>query len=76
MDGLGKHRFYLLVPLLTRPGDMSCVLGGVDVPFILRPHAAVKFKMLGESYIHGIMEGQVRGMVERKEVFEQSLVIC
>ena len=68
--------FYGLVPLLTRPGDVSCVLVGVDVPFILRPHAGVRFKLLGESYSHGIMEGQVKGMMEQKEVFEQNVVIC
>lgn len=68
--------FYGLVPLLTRPGDVSCVLVGVDVPFILRPHAALKFKLLGECYVHGVMEGQCIGMVERKEVIEQSVVIC
>lgn len=71
-----ENGFYGLVPLLTRPGDVSCVLLGVDVPFILRPHEAVSFKMLGESYIHGIMGGEVKELVERKEVFEQSLIIC
>lgn len=71
-----ERGFYGLVPLLTRPGDVSCILVGVDVPFILRPHAALNFKLLGESYVHGVMEGQCIGMVERKEIFEQSVVIC
>jgi hypothetical protein len=69
--------FYGLAPLLTAPGDVACILVGVDVPFILRPRRdAGVLRLLGESYIHGVMEGQVKGMVERKEVFEQSLVIC
>lgn len=67
---------YGLAPLITRPGDAACVIVGVDVPFILRPQGDVGvFRLLGESYIHGTMEGQVKGMVERKEVFEQSVVI-
>jgi hypothetical protein len=55
---------------------VSCVIVEVDVPFILRPHAAFKFKLLGESYVHGVMEGQCMGIVERKEIIEQSVVIC
>jgi hypothetical protein len=72
-----ERGFYGLAPLLTRPGDVACVLVGVDVPLVLRPHGEVGlFKLLGESYIHGAMAGQVKGMVERKQVFEQSLIIC
>jgi Heterokaryon incompatibility protein (HET) len=69
--------FYGLAPLLTAPGDVACIIVGVDVPFILRPQGnAGALRLLGESYIHGVMEGQVKGMLERKEVFEQSVVIC
>lgn len=68
--------FYGLAPLLTRPGDVSCVLIGVDVPFMLRPHAGEQFKLLGESYIHGIMDGQVKGMVDRNEFSVQTVNIC
>lgn len=58
-------------------GDVARVLVGVDVPLVLRPHGEVGlFKLLGESYIHGAMEGQVKGMVERKQVFEKSLIVC
>ena len=68
--------FYGLAPLLTAPGDVACIIVGVDVPFILRPRGdAGIFRLLGESYIHGVMEGQVKEMLERKEVFEQSVVI-
>jgi hypothetical protein len=69
--------FFGLAPLITRPGDVACVIVGVDVPFVLRPHGEARlFKLLGESYIHGVMEGQLKGMVERNEVVEQSIVIC
>ena len=69
--------FYGLTPLLTGPGDVACVVLGVDVPFILKPCGEVGlFRLLGESYIRGIMEGQVREMVERREVHERSVSIC
>jgi hypothetical protein len=72
-----ERGFYGLAPLLTRPGDVACVLTGVDVPLVLRPHGeAGLFKLLGESYIHGAMEGQVKGMIERKQAFEQTVIVC
>ncbi|KAE9376139.1 hypothetical protein N431DRAFT_334353 [Stipitochalara longipes BDJ] len=72
-----ERGFFGLAPLITRPGDVACVIIGVDVPFMLRQYGGGgPFKLLGESYIHGVMEGQVKGMVERKEIVEQSLVIC
>ncbi|RDW60553.1 hypothetical protein BP6252_11936 [Coleophoma cylindrospora] len=68
--------FYGLAPLLTRPGDLSCVLAGVDVPFVLRPLSdPAQFRLLGESYVHGIMAGEVKGMVQRHEVSEQTIII-
>jgi len=72
-----ERGFYGLTPLITKPGDVACLVLGLDVPFILRPHGgAGLFKLLGESYIHGTMEGQIKTMITRKEVFEQTVVIC
>ena len=69
--------FYGLAPLLTRSGDVACVIVGVDVPFIMTPCGeAGLFRLLGESYICGVMGGQVRDMVKRRELFERSLIIC
>lgn len=68
--------FYGLAPLLTRPGDISCVLIGVDVPFMLRPHTTGgQFRLLGESYVHGIMDGQVKEMVDRNKLSVQTVNI-
>ncbi|KAN0112256.1 Heterokaryon incompatibility protein (HET) domain containing protein [Hyaloscypha variabilis] len=72
-----ENGFYSLTPLLTGPGDVACVFVGVDVPFILKPCGdAGLFKLLGESYVHGVMEGQVKEMVEREELCKRSVVIC
>jgi len=71
-----EQGFYCLGPLLTIPGDIPCVLFGVDVPFILRPAmGSQQFRLLGESYVHGVMLGQVHGMVQREELFEQTITI-
>jgi hypothetical protein len=72
-----ERGLYGLAPLITKPSDVACLICGVDVPFILRPDGeAGHFKLLGESYIHGVMEGQAKTMLARNEVFEQRIVIC
>jgi hypothetical protein len=51
-----------LVPAYTRPGDQVAVVAGSEVPFIVR-HSLERegaFILLGEAYIHGIMQGEVR----------------
>ena len=69
--------YFGLGPLISRPGDTACVIIGVDVAFMLRGTAEEgSYRLLGESYMHGLMQGQVRGMVQRNEVVEQSIVIC
>jgi hypothetical protein len=69
--------YYGLAPRLTQPGDKCCLLLGADVPFILRPHGTeTSFRLLGEAYVHGIMEGQVKGMLKQGALTEETLVIC
>lgn len=48
-----------LVPSSTEVGDEVHVLGGVTVPFVLRATAETqKYTLIGDSYIHGIMDGE------------------
>jgi hypothetical protein len=57
-------------PDTMEPGDMVCTLFGSTVPFILRPvEGSEKFRLIGESYVHGVMDGELwketdDGMVE------------
>lgn len=62
--GLGKKRvdddFWGLGPPDAQVGDIACILFGCSVPVILRPHPGQEkhFTLVGESYIHGLMEGE------------------
>jgi hypothetical protein len=58
-----------LVPLNAEIGDFVVILNGGDVPFILRSASrdANKARLVGESYIHGFMNGQAMKDKERKE---------
>jgi hypothetical protein len=48
-----------LVPHVARPGDCCCILLGVPVPMILRPVADNRYILVGESYIDGVMAGEI-----------------
>ncbi|KAH9238764.1 hypothetical protein K456DRAFT_1769710 [Colletotrichum gloeosporioides 23] len=45
-------------PLEMREADSVWVIIGADVPFILRPAADGGFLVVGEAYVHGIMDGE------------------
>ena len=50
-------------------GDVVCVFTGGEVPFLLREGGASgngMFQLLGECYIHGVMDGEVMQSPESK----------
>lgn len=54
-------------PYDTEPGDLIFILLGSDVPYVLRRNSEdEKLRLVGEAYVHGIMDG---------EGFKQSQVI-
>ncbi|KAK2604201.1 hypothetical protein N8I77_007149 [Diaporthe amygdali] len=63
-------------PLITRPGDVCCVLFGTDVPFILRPsRGSSGYRILGEAFVHGVMNGEIAGMLQRGHIVQQTITI-
>lgn len=61
-----KHEFLTLTPETTRKGDLVCILLGCSVPILLRkcahigvhPDGKSCYKFIGESYVHGMMDGE------------------
>ena len=47
-----------LVPDDATEGDVICVVVGGDVPFVLRRCDDDVYRLLGDCYVHGIMEGE------------------
>jgi hypothetical protein len=45
----------------ARAGDEICVLYGGDYPFVLRPDEDGCHAIVGDSYAHGLMEGEAMG---------------
>lgn len=48
-------------PSETQPGDVVFVLLGADVPFIMRrgSYESDRMQIVGEAYLHGVMDGEV-----------------
>lgn len=45
-------------PLKSKIGDIVCILYGCSVPVVLSSLPNGEFRFLGESYIHGVMDGE------------------
>lgn len=53
-----------LFPEHSRAGDLVCVLLGSHVPFVVRRKSHKCFRLIGECYVHGIMNGEALHMTE------------
>ncbi|KAM5347254.1 hypothetical protein ACJ41O_010259 [Fusarium nematophilum] len=49
--------FWGLGPAAMQAGDVCGVLFGVDVPFMLRPVSEGEYKVVGQCYMYGFMDG-------------------
>lgn len=48
-----------LCPIESKPGDVMYILHGGYVPFIVRwSEECHAYKLIGEAYVHGIMDGK------------------
>ncbi|KAI1172882.1 heterokaryon incompatibility protein-domain-containing protein [Nemania sp. FL0916] len=47
-------------PRRLRENDQVWILAGANVPMVLRPQASGYYQLVGEAYVHGIMNGEVR----------------
>ena len=60
--GLGRNS--------TQPDDVVCVLRGGNVPFILRKKGDGYYELVGEAYVHGIMDGSFVRKSRKEELKE------
>jgi hypothetical protein len=65
-----KKGYYVLGPKVLEAGDIVCVLLGGKMPFCLRPLGS-KYLLIGECYVHGLMDGEAMDMLKRREVSEE-----
>jgi len=53
------------VPHGSKVGDRICIFKGGSVPFVVRENANGYYQLIGECYIHGIMDGEA---MEREDL--------
>lgn len=46
------------VPRSAAVGDLICIIHGGKTPYLIRPTADGRFRVLGECYVHGLMDGE------------------
>jgi hypothetical protein len=69
-----KRGYIGAVPPLAREGDITYLIQGAQVPFVLRPVSTTdlgskgsssnSFELVGEAYLHGIMDEEFHGRDE------------
>ncbi|KAK2728188.1 het domain-containing protein [Colletotrichum kahawae] len=65
-----RYGYYVLGPKMMEPGDLVCVLYGGKMPFCPQPWGS-KYLLVGECYVHGIMNGEMIKMAERGGIKEE-----
>ncbi len=53
-----ERGFLALVSIIALPGDGLAVCEGGNIPLVFRVDATSKLRLLGDSYVHGMMQGQ------------------
>ena len=68
---LSAHGYAGLCPGRTQPGDIICIPLVAHVPYIIREVPDRKYKLIGEAYVYGIMDGEfVKQGSPQPEIFE------
>ena len=67
---LTKKGYLGLGPRKARKGDLVCILYGCSVPVILRKYGQ-GHRFVGESYIHGLMDGAAVNQQSLRDTFEE-----
>lgn len=68
---VGAVGYYVLAPPTAREGDLICVLFGGETPYILRKIGdgkAETYQLVGEAYVHGLMDGEAITKAEAGEL--------
>jgi hypothetical protein len=66
---VSKKGYLGLGPLGSKVGDLVVILFGLDMPFVLRPVDGGQYRIIGETYLHGIMDGEFMSQNPPAETF-------
>jgi hypothetical protein len=66
--------WFCLVPEEAQPGDKIGIISGWEVPLLLRPHQN-NYYLVGECYVHGIMDGEGIEMIMKMGGWQEIAII-
>jgi len=70
-DISATHKGYVgLAPARAALGDIICIIFGAFMPYTLRPDGPGKCQLIGESYVHGICDGEYLHQDPETTVFD------
>jgi len=72
--GSTSYGYYILGPKLMKKGDIVAVFFGGKTPFCLRKQGS-QYLLIGECYVHGLMDGEAMDLMEHREVSEKTFNI-
>ena len=64
-----------MAPYSAHVGDLICVLFGGQTPFVLRKREPEGYLLVGECYVHGIMDGEAIRGFEAGEYVEERFAL-
>ncbi|KAI1272818.1 heterokaryon incompatibility protein-domain-containing protein [Xylaria sp. FL0933] len=62
-------------PSNTEPGDQLRVVFYCSTPFLMRPASEGRSRLIGETYVHGLMYGEAIEMFRRKQLKETQWIL-
>jgi hypothetical protein len=65
-----------LAPIAVRPGDVVAILSGCKCPVVLRPWYKGMFQIVGECYIHELMDGEILNQEGDENVSQRDFILC
>jgi hypothetical protein len=65
-----------LAPKAVQQGDVVAVLLGCRCPIVLRPRCDNLFHVIGECYVHGLMDGEILSQESGENPLEREFVLC
>jgi hypothetical protein len=67
--------YVCLVPDSVQRGDTIAILLGCNFPVLLRPWQN-RFRVLGECYVHGLMDGDIFRLEKEERLSREKILIC
>jgi hypothetical protein len=77
-----EEQYFGLLPKTALPGSFICILHGCSVPLALsrctestKPGQGARYHLIGECYVHGLMEGQIIEEAKKRGIKPQKITL-